>query len=231
MPPLRFAAIGLNHPHIYGQTNLLLRAGAELAAFPGQPLEEGGRSHPLSLLLVEPGHAVVHLLHADLVRVEEGTAAVARKAIAVDPDQIDVARPERDAFLQDLRPLVDEGVDASLHDLFLGEGATPDAELTGNAFDESLDRRIGNRRAAAFLVAVEAGSRLLAEASQLADPIGDAGVAKVLRTSRLLALPHRPADVQPREVRHRVGPHGETEVGQRLIHLVGKSAVLEEETT
>jgi predicted dehydrogenase len=33
MPPLRFAAIGLNHPHIYGQTNLLLRAGAELAAF------------------------------------------------------------------------------------------------------------------------------------------------------------------------------------------------------
>jgi predicted dehydrogenase len=30
---LRFAAIGLNHGHIYGQTNLLLRAGAELAAF------------------------------------------------------------------------------------------------------------------------------------------------------------------------------------------------------
>jgi predicted dehydrogenase len=33
VPPLRFAAIGLNHPHIYGQTNLLLRAGAELSAF------------------------------------------------------------------------------------------------------------------------------------------------------------------------------------------------------
>ena len=31
--PLRFAAIGLNHSHIFGQTNLLLRAGAELAAF------------------------------------------------------------------------------------------------------------------------------------------------------------------------------------------------------
>lgn len=33
MPPLRFAAIGLNHNHIYGQTNLLLAAGAELVAF------------------------------------------------------------------------------------------------------------------------------------------------------------------------------------------------------
>jgi predicted dehydrogenase len=32
-PAVRFAAIGLNHFHIYGQTNLLLRAGAELVAF------------------------------------------------------------------------------------------------------------------------------------------------------------------------------------------------------
>jgi len=32
-PMVRFSAIGLNHNHIYGQTNLLLRAGAELASF------------------------------------------------------------------------------------------------------------------------------------------------------------------------------------------------------
>lgn len=31
-PPLRFAAIGLNHNHIYGQTRALLNAGAELVA-------------------------------------------------------------------------------------------------------------------------------------------------------------------------------------------------------
>jgi predicted dehydrogenase len=30
---IRFAAIGLNHNHIYGQVNLLLRAGAELVSF------------------------------------------------------------------------------------------------------------------------------------------------------------------------------------------------------
>lgn len=33
MDPIRFAAIGLNHNHIYGQTRLLLNAGAELVAF------------------------------------------------------------------------------------------------------------------------------------------------------------------------------------------------------
>ncbi len=33
VPPVRFAAVGLNHNHIYGQVNLLLRAGAELVSF------------------------------------------------------------------------------------------------------------------------------------------------------------------------------------------------------
>ncbi len=32
-PKFRFAVIGLNHNHIYGQVNLMLRAGAEMAAF------------------------------------------------------------------------------------------------------------------------------------------------------------------------------------------------------
>lgn len=32
-PKIRFAAIGLNHGHIYGQVNLLLRAGAEFAGY------------------------------------------------------------------------------------------------------------------------------------------------------------------------------------------------------
>lgn len=32
-PQIRFSAIGLNHAHIYGQVNLLLRAGAELVSF------------------------------------------------------------------------------------------------------------------------------------------------------------------------------------------------------
>lgn len=32
-PSIRFSVIGMNHGHIYGQTNLLLRAGAELVSF------------------------------------------------------------------------------------------------------------------------------------------------------------------------------------------------------
>lgn len=32
-PELKFGVIGINHPHIYGQSNLLLNAGAELVSF------------------------------------------------------------------------------------------------------------------------------------------------------------------------------------------------------
>ena len=37
--PIRFAVIGMDHPHIYGQTQLLLNAGAELVSYYGEDPE------------------------------------------------------------------------------------------------------------------------------------------------------------------------------------------------
>jgi predicted dehydrogenase len=54
---IRFAAIGLNHGHIYGQTELLLRAGAELAAFYAQEPELAnsyGQRYPQAQLVGSP---------------------------------------------------------------------------------------------------------------------------------------------------------------------------------
>jgi hypothetical protein len=46
-PEIRFAAIGLNHGHIYGQVGLMLRAGATLVSYyavePELAAEFGGR--------------------------------------------------------------------------------------------------------------------------------------------------------------------------------------------
>lgn len=56
-PVIRFAAIGLNHGHIYGQTNLLLKAGAELAAYyAAEPelAEEYGRHFPQARMVLSP---------------------------------------------------------------------------------------------------------------------------------------------------------------------------------
>jgi predicted dehydrogenase len=49
LPAVRFAAIGLNHGHIYGQVNLLLRAGAQLVSYyaPEVDLAESfGKTYP-----------------------------------------------------------------------------------------------------------------------------------------------------------------------------------------
>lgn len=43
LPPLRFAVIGINHGHIYGQVNLLLRAGAQLVSFYAKESELAAR--------------------------------------------------------------------------------------------------------------------------------------------------------------------------------------------
>ena len=47
LPPVRFGVIGINHNHIYGMTDLLLRAGAELVSFyapePELAAEYGGK--------------------------------------------------------------------------------------------------------------------------------------------------------------------------------------------
>ena len=42
-PTLRFAAIGLNHGHIYGQTNCMLQAGAELVSYFAQEADLADR--------------------------------------------------------------------------------------------------------------------------------------------------------------------------------------------
>jgi predicted dehydrogenase len=51
--PVRFGVIGLNHNHIYGQTQLLLNAGAELVSYYGKEPElqqEFGKAYPAAKL-------------------------------------------------------------------------------------------------------------------------------------------------------------------------------------
>jgi predicted dehydrogenase len=51
--PIRFAVIGMNHPHIYGQTQLLLNAGAQLVSYyaPEADLQQQfGKAYPAANL-------------------------------------------------------------------------------------------------------------------------------------------------------------------------------------
>src|SRR5262245_45905345 len=82
--PLRFAAIGLNHNHIYGQAKMLLAAGAELVsdhAGQPEPAAEFGSKYPQAKL-PRSSQEILEDESIDLI----ATAAVAgdRAGIAID---------------------------------------------------------------------------------------------------------------------------------------------------
>src|SRR5690606_39773994 len=93
--------------------------------------------------------------------VEHRTAPVDRPAVTVDPDDVDVRGPDRDAFLEDLGALVDHREDAALEDLLLGDLARLLAGLGHEVADDLLGD--GRRtRLAVLVVVVVAGAGLLA---------------------------------------------------------------------
>src|SRR5690606_28570898 len=113
-------------------------------------------AHALAVLL----ELVDHGLETHGVGVEHRTAPVDRPAVTVDPDDVDVRGPDRDAFLKDLGALVDHREDAALEDLLLGDLARLLAGLGHEVADDLLGD--GRRtRLAVLVVVVVAGAGLL----------------------------------------------------------------------
>src|SRR6185295_18938938 len=161
-----------------------------------QALQQRRRLPQLAVLLLEGADVVVHRRRPHRVRIEHGAAPMNREAVAIDVDDVDVRGAEREALLEDPRPLVDEGVDAALEDFLVGDGAALDSPLLRGLGDERLDLGIGLRRAAALLVAIPARAGLLAEAPHLADAVREGRVAQPSVARGFLALADAPAHVE-----------------------------------
>src|SRR5205807_2508991 len=94
-------------------------------------------------------------------------------AVAVDPHHVDIARPVRDAFLQDPGALVDHRVDHALDDFLFVDRPARNAGSPRRFDDDLLDLGIGRRGARARLVDVIAFAGFLAEAPRLAQRVGN----------------------------------------------------------
>src|SRR5712691_290129 len=168
-----------------------LLAGAEVAEplpLLGQALQQRRRCPGLAVARVEGRHVGVDLLEPDLVGVEHGTAAVAREAVTVEVGDVDVARAERDALLENARALVDERPQAAREHLVVADRAPRDAAVFRAGGDDRLHIGIGLGRARAGLVAVPPGAGLLTEAPLLAERVAHLRVAQVLPARGGLAL-------------------------------------------
>src|SRR5690554_2630991 len=96
----------------------------ELLALAHQALEQLRRL-PLVAAdsVLELLNACQDLIQSDLVGPEHRPPAVRREAIAVYPDNIDIRCAASDAFLEDLRTLVDHDVHATLEDFLVADRA------------------------------------------------------------------------------------------------------------
>src|SRR5947209_3283834 len=174
-------------------------------------------------------HLVDDGFQPDPVSPAQRPAAERRERVAVHPHDVDVTGPRGNAFVEDLRRFVDQQVHAALEDLVVGDLAPLDAGLARVARDHLVDHGIGDRRAAAGLVAVEARARLLAETPHLAQLVADLRVAAFRRRDRVARAADAPADVEPGEVAHRERPHRKPEVADDAVDLLRRRTLFEQE--
>src|SRR5215470_8554761 len=195
----------------------------------GQALQQWRRRPGLAMLRVEGRHVGVDLLEPDLVGVEHGPATVAREAVAVEVGDVDVAGAERDPLLEDARALVDERPEAACEHLVVADRAPRDAAVFRAGSDDRLHLGIRLGRARAGLIPVPTRAGLLTEAPLLAKPVAHLRVAQVLPPRGGLALADPPADIEPRQILHGERAHGEAEIVDDLVDLLGRRALLDEE--
>src|SRR3990167_350105 len=181
----------------------VLRSAVELLACSRLPLQQGCDGKAVLL------QARDHRLEPDMIGPEHRPAGPCRPAIAVEPDGIDIARPLRNAFLEDQCAFADHRIEQAFADLVLVNRALWLAFLLGEIRDDRL-HFVRRRTLAVVVVVVEALLRLLPPAAdraqriaQCLDPIG-------------IAVP---ADVHTGKIGHLPRPHRETEFEQRLVHV------------
>ena len=78
-PDIRFSVIGLNHGHIYGQTNLLLQAGAELISFYAQEpdlIAKFAQTYPQG----KPARSIQEILEDDTLQLIVSAAIANERA-------------------------------------------------------------------------------------------------------------------------------------------------------
>src|ERR1700676_1596282 len=163
--------------------------------------------------------ALEHCRKPDRVGVEQRAAAVARKAVAGGPHDVDVTGAQRDTLLQDANAFIDDRQQAALEDLGVAMRSLRDIEPRGGRPQDFHRLRVIVPGAICRLVAIVAFAALLPE------PTGrmQRDIGLVVARIRRVAIGVRPvdidADVDARHVEYRQNAHRHAPVFQSAIHL------------
>ncbi|MNO91557.1 hypothetical protein D3C76_831040 [compost metagenome] len=158
-----------------------------------------------------------------LIRPGHRPALVRREPVSVEVNQIDVMGRSGDAFLKNLRALIDQRQQAALQDFFLAYLATMEPQSFADFQYQHIDLRIVLSLTATRFIVVEAIAALLAKTAQFTQTVIHLHLWRILPNAG--QLPGTPLQIDADHVEHAEWPHGETETLQRRIHLVRVSTL------
>src|SRR6266702_1376654 len=115
-----------------------------------------------------------------------------------------------------------------MHDFVIVDPAALRSDLLAVVDDHLLHGGVRQRVATAGFVAIPTQSRLLAEATLFAQPVGDLRVLKVGPLA-VAPLANRPADIVARQVRHAKRAHRHAPALHRAVHLGGRGTLLQQD--
>src|SRR5713101_3028138 len=196
----------ISTPLLRSRTLVLAEVGEGFPFF-GQTLQQWCGLPEFAVLLMEFPDAIVDLLQTGCVGVPHRSAAMRREPVAIHVDDVNVDGAQGVALLQDARTLIDQPINAAIHDLLRGDLPLLDTGFGGPLAHQFGHFGIGNR-AALGVVLIPAGAGFLAVAPHFAEAILGERLAHAGLFEVAVFFADAPAHVEPREVTGRERPHG-----------------------
>src|SRR5579862_2405275 len=190
--------------------------------------QQGSRLPEFSVLPAEFAYAVVDVSQPDRIGIPHGPAAICRKTVAVEINNVDVDRAEREAFLENPCAFIDQGINAAVDDLG-GRNLTLRNPGLGRplAYQRS-DFGIAHG-APIFIVAIPACRSFLTIAAHLAETIFSNGLAHAGFFEMAVFLADSPTDVETGEVTGGERSHRHAELDECGVDCFDRSAFFHQE--
>src|SRR5580704_3214793 len=178
------------------------------------------------MLLVKFFNAIVDFSEAHGVGVPHWSAAMGRKAVAVEIDNVNVDGAQGVTFLENAGAFIDQRVDAAIDDFFFANLSLGYASF-GRPFSyQPGDFRVRNG-AAVFVIFVPASPGFLAITAHLAETVSGKSLAYSGLLQVAIFFADSPADIETREIADSERAHGHTEIVERGIDSLDAGALFQ----
>src|SRR5580704_7652278 len=180
------------------------------------------------MLAMEFRDTIEDFFEANGVGIPHGTAAMRRKTVTIQINNVDIGSAQRVTFFQNAGTLVDECIDRAIGDFLSGDFTLHNSSLGNPLANELMDRRVRDCPPL-VVIFVPTRSGLLPESTEFTQTIFGEGLTNAGHFQVPILLSNAPANVETCEIADGERPHGIAEIDESLIHGFNASTFFDEE--